>query len=205
MFKLCRKLAARPSQYILTRTTNKIINKTRPFSSLVATMPSNLQLADMKVLEKPQELNIKPIEYLFPTLDIIRNVNILLWHQPGLNSDIIFSLDPTIFGMAIRKDIVLECIRYIRHKHRQPKKTKTKGEVRGSNKKPWPQKGQGRAQFGHRRNAIWRGGHKAHGPVLRSYAIDMNKKMRAQAMMIALAAKYREGNLIVVDNLNMEV
>lgn len=78
------------------------------------------------------------------------------------------------------------------------------GEIRGSNKKPRPQKGQGYSQVGNRRNSAWRGGQKAHGPRLRDYSIGCNKKYRAMGMMIALAAKYREGNLLVFDNLNVE-
>jgi large subunit ribosomal protein L4 len=78
-------------------------------------------------------------------------------------------------------------------------------EIRGSNKKPIPQKGGGNSQVGHKRNSSWRGGQKAHGPVLRNYAIDINKKVRALGMMMAIAAKHREGNLIVFDHLNCEV
>eukprot|EP01035_Chromulina_nebulosa_P018980 gene18980-24792_t len=87
---------------------------------------------------------------------------------------------------------------------RQPYKTKRKSEIRGSNKKPHPQKGQGRAQAGHKRNAIWRGGHKAHGPVIRDFSIGMTRKQRAMAMMIAIAAKYLEGNLIIVDAMTVK-
>lgn len=60
-----------------------------------------------------------------------------------------------MFGVAIRKDIILDCVRYHRLKSKQPYKTKRKSEIRGSNKKPHAQKGTGRAQAGHKRNAIW--------------------------------------------------
>eukprot|EP00595_Chromulina_sp_UTEXLB2642_P001072 CAMPEP_0196767370 /NCGR_PEP_ID=MMETSP1095-20130614/39827_1 /TAXON_ID=96789 ORGANISM="Chromulina nebulosa, Strain UTEXLB2642" /NCGR_SAMPLE_ID=MMETSP1095 /ASSEMBLY_ACC=CAM_ASM_000446 /LENGTH=245 /DNA_ID=CAMNT_0042135089 /DNA_START=114 /DNA_END=851 /DNA_ORIENTATION=- len=109
-----------------------------------------------------------------------------------------------IFCIAIRKDIILESVRYHLEKTRQPYKTKRKSEIRGSNKKPHPQKGQGRAQAGHKRNAIWRGGHKAHGPVIRDFSIGMTRKQRAMAMMIAIAAKYLEGNLIIVDAMTVQ-
>ena len=75
-------------------------------------------------------------------------------------------------------------------------------EIRGSNKKPRPQKGTGASQVGHRRNSAWRGGQKAHGPVIRDYSIDVNKKVRALAMMMSVAAKFREGNLYVFDTLS---
>lgn len=74
-------------------------------------------------------------------------------------------------------------------------------EISGSNKKPRPQKGGGASQVGHRRNSVWRGGQKAHGPVLRDYSIGLNRKYRAMGMMVALAAKYREGNLVVFDKI----
>lgn len=128
----------------------------------------------------------------------------LAFKSPGVKSDIKAQFNPDIFKVAIRKDIVHEVIRYQRHKIRQPKKTKRMGELRGSKKKPRPQKGQGYSQVGNRRNSAWRGGQKAHGPRLRDYSIGCNRKFRAMGMMIALAAKYREGNLLVFDTLNVE-
>jgi large subunit ribosomal protein L4 len=115
------------------------------------------------------------------------------------------AIEDKVFGVAIRKDIVHEVIRYQRHMARQPKKTKRKSEISGSNKKPRPQKGGGVSQAGHKRNSVWRGGQKAHGPVLRDYSIGMNRKVRAMGMMIALAAKLHEGNLIVFDKIACEV
>ncbi len=128
----------------------------------------------------------------------------LAFKSPGVKSDIKAQYNPNIFKVAIRKDIVHEVIRYQRAKIRQPKKTKRMGEIRGSKKKPRPQKGQGYSQVGNRRNSAWRGGQKAHGPRLRDYSIDCNRKFKAMGMMVALAAKYREGNLLVFDNLNVE-
>ena len=110
-------------------------------------------------------------------------------------------MDSKIFGVAIRKDIVHEVVRYQRHKARQPKKTKRMSEISGSNKKPRPQKGGGQSQVGHKRNSVWRGGQKAHGPVIRDYSIGLNRKYRAYGMMVALAAKHREGNLVVFDKI----
>jgi 50S ribosomal protein L4 len=108
-------------------------------------------------------------------------------------------LESTIFRAPLRKDVVLQCIVYERHKRRQPKKTKRSNEIRGSTRKPRPQKGGGKSQVGNRRNAAWRGGMKAHGPVLRDYSIKLPRKFRALGFMIALAAKQREGNLVAFD------
>lgn len=115
------------------------------------------------------------------------------------------ALHPTMFTLPLRKDIVLNVVRYIRHARRQPKKTKRMSELRGSNKKPRPQKGQGVGQVGHRRNSAWRGGQKAMGPVIRDYSIDINKKVRALGTMMTIVARFREGNLVIVDSLDLEV
>jgi 50S ribosomal protein L4 len=174
-------------------------------AELVSSLPPNVILADMRIFEDAPKINAEPLNYLFPTLDAPTSLQVHNLLQPGVMSNISVKLEPEIFNVALRKDIVHEAIRYLRHKRRQPKKTKTISEIRGSNKKPWPQKGQGRARAGHKRSNIWRGGYKAHGPVLRSYAIGSNRKMRAQAMMITLAAKLREGNLKVFESFQMEV
>jgi len=181
---------------------SKYLVCSRSSTQLVPTIPSNLKIADMKVFEVATPPNIKPLEYLFPTLDVPKSIRVHLFDKPGEYAADEADLSPDIFGVAIRKDIVHECIRYCRHKRRQPKKTKRMSEIRGSNKKPWPQKGLGKAQVGHRRNSVWRGGQKAHGPKLRDYSIGLNRKVRAQGMMIALAAKLREGNLYVFDHLD---
>jgi len=118
--------------------------------------------------------------------------------------NIMAPLDKRIFGVAIRKDIVHEVIRYHRHKLRKPKRTKRVGEIHGSTKKPRPQKGTGSSQVGHKRNSAWRGGMKAHGPVLRDYSIRLNRKTKALGMMIALAAKFREGNMVVFDKISCD-
>lgn len=140
----------------------------------------------------------------FPMLQVPEVIGVNKFLHPGQMGSPI-PLQKTIFEVAIRKDIVLNAIRYTRNKQRQPHKTKRMSEIRGSNKKPRPQKGTGSAQVGHRRNSAWRGGQKAHGPVIRDFSIGMNKKTRALAMMIALSAKFREGNLHVFDEFLLEV
>jgi large subunit ribosomal protein L4 len=73
------------------------------------------------------------------------------------------------------------------------------------NKKPRPQKGGGQSQVGHKRNSVWRGGQKAFGPVIRDFSIGLNKKTRALGVMITLAAKLPENNLIIIDQLTCQV
>ena len=174
-------------------------------SSLVPAFPSNLWLTDSSVLTPEKPAIIKPEEYNFPIFNLPTATPVKIFNKPGQFAENI-DINPRVFGVAIRKDIVHDVIRYHRAKLRQPRKTKRKSEIRGSNKKPHPQKGSGRAQAGHRRNSIWRGGQKAHGPVLeRDFSFSLNRKVRALGMMIALAAKHREGNLIVFDEFTAEV
>lgn len=80
-------------------------------------------------------------------------------------------------------------------------KTKNKSEVSGTGKKPWKQKGTGRASFGSSRNPVWRGGGVAFGPVPRDYSQKVNKKVSALAFARALSDKIVSGELVVVDSL----
>lgn len=192
---------------------NSITSNHRRLSSLVptnssgsSTLPSNLILADIKVLEEPPKPVIPVDDYIFPTLDwsLPEAIKVRVFNNPGHFVREDAPINRKIFAVAIRKDIVHEVIRYQRAKKRQPKKLKRMGEISGSKKKPHPQKGTGRARAGNKRNSVWRGGQKAHGPVLRDYSIGCNRKFRAMGMMIVLAAKFREGNLLVFDDIKCE-
>ena len=82
--------------------------------------------------------------------------------------------------------------------------TKVRGEVRGGGRKPWKQKGTGRARQGSRRAAQWVGGGRIHTPHPRSYELRMPKKMRQAALRSALSVKASEASLVVVDELNFD-
>ncbi len=82
--------------------------------------------------------------------------------------------------------------------------TKGKGEVAGSNKKPWKQKGTGNARAGFRQSPVWRGGGVAHGPKPRSYEQKLNKKVWKLAFARALSDKLAAGDVIVVDEFSFE-
>src|SRR5437773_4263438 len=82
--------------------------------------------------------------------------------------------------------------------------TKTRGEVRGGGKKPWRQKGTGRARHGSIRSPIWMGGGVAHGPKPRDYSMRVNKKMKKAALRGALTDAQRSGKLAAIDALSFE-
>lgn len=82
--------------------------------------------------------------------------------------------------------------------------TKTRGQVRGGGAKPWRQKGTGRARAGTNNSPIWRGGGVTFGPRPRDYSYKLPKKVRRLALRMALSARLNEGNLVIVDQFNMD-
>lgn len=172
---------------------------------LSSNVPANLQIVDAKIFDPVPEPKMKEEHYYFPLLNVPATIDVLKFGSTTGELAEPAPLVKKIFEVPIRTDIINDVIRYIRHKRRQPKKTKRINEIRGSTKKPYAQKGGGRSQIGHKRNSSVRGGAKAHGPRLRDYSIDLNRKVRALGTMMALSAKHREGNLIIVDKLECEV
>jgi len=114
-------------------------------------------------------------------------------------------LDETVFGLPLRKDILARMINYQLAKRRAgTHKTKGISEIAGTTKKPWKQKGTGRARQGSLRSPQFRGGAVIFGPVVRSHAFDLQKKVRKLALKTALSAKLSEGKLIVIDQATVE-
>jgi large subunit ribosomal protein L4 len=110
-------------------------------------------------------------------------------------SDLIFGLDP-------REDIIARMVRYqLAKKQQGTHKTKTRSEIWRTGKKMYKQKGTGRARHHSARAPQFRGGGRAHGPVVRSHAHDLPKKVRALALRHALSAKLKAEELIIIDNL----
>lgn len=112
------------------------------------------------------------------------------------------TLDKIVFGEELegRQHILHRMVNYQRAGSRSgTRKTKQRHEVSGTGKKPWAQKGTGRARAGDLKRNIDRGGAVVHGPVVRSHAVSMPKKLRKLAMRLALSVKAKEGKLIVLD------
>ena len=122
----------------------------------------------------------------------------------GAASDAV-ELRDDIFGIdEIRGDILQRCVTWQLAKRRAgTHKIQVRNEVSRTGKKMYKQKGTGGARHGSRRAAQFVGGAKAHGPVVRSHAFDLPKKVRAMALRHALSAKAKAGEILVLDNANL--
>lgn len=110
-----------------------------------------------------------------------------------------------VFGVELKETLIWEAIRhYMACGRRGTHKTKGRGEVSGSNKKPWRQKGTGRARVGQARNPIWRKGGTVFGPVPREYAYPFPRKKREGALRSAISEKIRAQKILVVDALKVD-
>jgi len=111
-------------------------------------------------------------------------------------------LSDAVFGVEVKEHLLYAAVRYQRAAARQgTHKTKERAEVRGGGKKPYRQKGTGRARAGTTRSPIWRGGGIVFGPRPRSYAFKLNKKVRKAALCSALSRRCGEDKVVVLDEL----
>ena len=114
-------------------------------------------------------------------------------------------LNDLIFGAEVNTSAMhTMVVNYLANQRQGTQSTKTRTEVRGGGRKPWRQKGTGRARQGSIRAPQWTGGGVALGPKPRSYRFSVNKKLRRVALTSALSSKVLENQLVVVDNLNIE-
>lgn len=116
------------------------------------------------------------------------------------------SLPQEIFGLKVNQDLVKQAYEAQISQARVPyAHTKDRSEVRGGGKKPWRQKGTGRARHGSSRSPIWRGGGITFGPRKEKiYAKEINKKMRRAALLMVLSGKVRDNEMIILDDLKLE-
>jgi len=110
-----------------------------------------------------------------------------------------------VFGLPVRGDILARVVNWQLAKRRAgTHKTKGISEIQGTTKKPYKQKGTGRARQGSLRSPQFRGGAVIFGPVVRSHAFDLQKKVRRLGLKTALSAKLGEGKLVVIDAAHAE-
>jgi large subunit ribosomal protein L4 len=127
-----------------------------------------------------------------PTVDVID------WNNNKVGE---LELSDEVFGAETNNALLYETVRHSQAGQRSgTAKTKTRHEVSGSGKKLWRQKGTGRARVGSIRSPIWRHGGTVHGPVPRSYAYKLPRKMMLGGLRSALSAKLRDGELRVVQS-----
>jgi large subunit ribosomal protein L4 len=109
-------------------------------------------------------------------------------------------LPDAIFGLEPRPDILQRCVRWqLAKRQRGTHKVKNRSEINRTGKKIYRQKGTGGARHGSARANVFRGGGRAFGPVVRSHAIDLPKKVRALALKHALSSKAKDGGIVVLD------
>ncbi len=115
------------------------------------------------------------------------------------------SLSDAVFGVELNESLIHAAVMNYRANGRSGNSaTKTRGNVSGSGRKLWKQKGTGRARIASLRSPLWKGGGNVHGPQPRDWSYQMPKKMRRGALRSALSERLREGNLIVVDELGFK-
>jgi len=129
---------------------------------------------------------------------------VALYNQNGQTIGEI-ELNDAVFGIEPNKHVLFEAVIMQRASMRQgTHKTKNRAEVSGGGRKPWRQKGTGRARQGSIRAPQWRGGGTVFGPVPRSYSYKLPKKVRRLAIKSALSSKVLENDIVVLDQLSME-
>ena len=116
------------------------------------------------------------------------------------------TLSDDVFGVVPNDNVLSQYLRVYLHNQRQGTvSTKDRSEVSGGGKKPWKQKGTGRARVGSTRSPLWRHGGVTHGPKPKSWNLDLNKKMKKLATLSALSQKFANKSAIILDSLSFDV
>ena len=117
------------------------------------------------------------------------------------------ALPESVFGLPWNASLMHQVVTSMQDNARtRVAHAKGRGEVRGGGKKPWQQKGTGRARVGSSRSPIWKGGGVTHGPIRdKVFGREIPKKMRAKALLLALSRKMRDGELVFVQSFGLEI
>ncbi|MDP4118386.1 MAG: 50S ribosomal protein L4 [Bacillota bacterium] len=130
--------------------------------------------------------------------------NVAMYNMSGESVGTI-DLAESVFGQEINKVAVHEVIKnYLANQRQGTQSTKTRTEVSGGGKKPWKQKGTGRARQGSTRAPQWMGGGIALGPKPRDYRYSINKKLKKVALTSVLSSKVEDSTIVVVDSIDIE-
>ncbi len=139
------------------------------------------------------------------TTETAEKLDVKVYDQAGKSVQDL-SVPSNIFGLNWNADLIHQVVTSMTSSAREPiAHTKTRGEVRGGGKKPWQQKGTGRARHGSTRSPIWVGGGVAHGPRNdKNYDRKVNKKMKAKAIYTILSEKLRDNEVIFINSLTLD-
>ncbi len=114
-------------------------------------------------------------------------------------------LNDALFGVEVNAHLLHDIVQMQRANRRSGNAcTKTRSDVSGSGKKPWKQKGTGRARSGNRRSPLWRGGGTVFGPTPRSYSYKMPRKVRQLGLRMALSSRFSDNLMVVLDNFTLD-
>jgi len=114
-------------------------------------------------------------------------------------------LNDALFGVEVNAHLLHDIVQMQRANRRAGNAcTKTRSDVSGGGKKPWKQKGTGRARSGNRRSPLWRGGGTVFGPTPRSYGYKMPRKVRQLGLRMALSSRFSDNLMLVLDNFSMD-
>ena len=114
-------------------------------------------------------------------------------------------LSDAVFGVELNEHLIHLAVKnHLANARQGTSATKTRGNVSGSGRKLWKQKGTGRARIASLRSPLWRGGGTVHGPQPRDWSSKFPKKMKRGALRSALSERLREGNLIIIDEFGID-
>jgi large subunit ribosomal protein L4 len=116
-----------------------------------------------------------------------------------------FELPDAIFGVELNEGLIHAAVKsFLANRRAGTVGTKTRGDVAGAGRKLWRQKGTGRARIASLRSPLWKGGGSVHGPQARDWSYNLPKKMQRGALRSALSERVREGNVVLLDDFNLE-
>ncbi len=128
-----------------------------------------------------------------------------VYSQTGTKLKTKVELNDQIFGIKPSEDLLAQYVRVYRaNRRRGTAKVKTRGEVRGGGRKPWRQKGTGRARHGSIRSPLWVGGGTVHGPQPKDWSLKMPKKMKRKALFSALSQKLKQEGILVLNKIELK-
>lgn len=111
----------------------------------------------------------------------------------------------SVFGIPVHQSVLHDAVvAYLANQRQGTHDTKTRGEIRGGGRKPWRQKGTGRARHGTSSSPIWKGGGTVFGPHPRDYSIKLPRKIKRLAMKSALSSRVESGGIVVLEDLRLD-